>query len=125
MKKGFTLIELIIIISIMSILAAVSVISYKYFIDRAREQCASARGYEIFEAVAWSYEDNENLVDTAKIVSVVKGITGFDIHIKDVSGKVITMDYIYDSIKYDIKADMLCYRFYIYYDVGGELIYEY
>lgn len=125
MKKGFTLMELIIVISIMSILASLATICYKYYIQRSKEHCVSSRGQEIFEAVAWSYEDSQNIIDTAKIINDVRTITGFDIHIKNVSGKVITVDYEYDYIRYDIKIDFVYNSFNIYYDSGGRLIYAY
>lgn len=117
--------ELIIVISIMSILASIATICYKYYIERSKEHCVSSRGQEIFEAVVWSYEDSQNTIDTTKIVNDVRVITGFDIHIKDVSGKVITIDYEYDYVRYDIKLDFVYYSFNIYYDSGGRLIYEY
>lgn len=125
MRKGFTLIELIMVISIMSIIASIAAISYKYNIDRAREHCASAQGQEIIEAVIWSYEHNDNLIDRSKLIMDVKNITGFDIHVKETAGKTVVLDYIYEAVKYDINADLVYYKFNIHADIGGKVIYDY
>ena len=49
-KKGFTLMELIIVIAIMSILLAIIVPSWGYFIRRARERSANNRAKIVFNA---------------------------------------------------------------------------
>ena len=49
-KKGFTLMELIIVLAIMAILLAIIVPSWGYFIRRARERSANAKAKVVFNA---------------------------------------------------------------------------
>ncbi len=49
-KKGFTLMELIIVLAIMGILLAIIVPSWGYFIRRARERSANAKAKVVFNA---------------------------------------------------------------------------
>lgn len=49
-KKGFTLMELVIVLTIMGILLAIIVPSWGYFIRRARERSANAKAKVVFNA---------------------------------------------------------------------------
>lgn len=49
-RKGFTLMELIIVIAIMGILMAIIIPSWGYFIRRARERSANAKAKVVFNA---------------------------------------------------------------------------
>ena len=49
-KKGFSLIELIVVIAIISILMAILIPSWGYFIRRSRERSANAKARIIFNA---------------------------------------------------------------------------
>ena len=49
-RKGFTLMELIIVIAIMGILMAILIPSWGYFLRRARERDANSRAKIVFNA---------------------------------------------------------------------------
>jgi prepilin-type N-terminal cleavage/methylation domain-containing protein len=57
LKKGFTLIELIVVIAIVAILAAVSIVSYTNFIRDARESRASTELEVIIRQIELAYYD--------------------------------------------------------------------
>ena len=49
--KGFTLVELLVVIAILAILATVSVVGYTSFIDRAHESNAQTEAHQIASAI--------------------------------------------------------------------------
>ncbi len=49
-KKGFTLIELVIVLAILGILVAIIVPSWSYFVRRSRERTANAKAKMVFNA---------------------------------------------------------------------------
>lgn len=49
-KKGFTLIELVVVLAIMGILIAIIIPSWSYFVRRSRERTANAKAKVIFNA---------------------------------------------------------------------------
>ena len=49
-KKGFTLMELVIVLAILGILLAIIVPSWGYFIRRSRERSANAKAKVVFNA---------------------------------------------------------------------------
>lgn len=50
-RKGFTLVELLVVIAILAILATVSVVGYTAFIDKANESNANTEAYQVQEAI--------------------------------------------------------------------------
>ena len=61
-KKGFTLVELLVVIAIIAILAAVSVVGYTAFISRANESNAVTELSQIRDAVNASVLDGKESV---------------------------------------------------------------
>jgi len=57
-ERGFTIMELMVVIVIIGVLAAIGVPAYKSMIDRARKQACLANQRTISSAVAMYYVDN-------------------------------------------------------------------
>ncbi len=79
MKKGFTLVELLVVIAILAILATVSVVGYTSFIDRANNSNAATELHQIQSYInADLMDDNkwEFTVGTSKYVVTKDKTTG-------------------------------------------------
>lgn len=59
-KKGFTLVELLVVIAILAILASVAVVGYTAFVDKAKDSKAQTELHQIVEYV------NAELIDDDK-----------------------------------------------------------
>ena len=74
-KKGFTLVELLVVIAILAILASVAVVGYTAFIDRAKESNAKTEAMQIIRAIeAVLLVDKE--VEVGDGIIIVKGNDG-------------------------------------------------
>jgi prepilin-type N-terminal cleavage/methylation domain-containing protein len=127
LKKGFTLMEVIVVLSIISILSSIVTLSYRYYVNIAKDQCASSSGQEIFEAVVWSYEAKNNVIDSDCIKDDIKDLTGYEVTITsaNVSTKTINLIFLSDSRTYEITADLVTNRFRIKDIEQRRFIYEY
>ena len=65
-KKGFTLVELLVVIAILAILATVSTVGYTAFVDKARESVAKTEFAQITNIIS------NDLMDDGEIVIVVE-----------------------------------------------------
>ena len=82
-KKGFTLVELVVVIAIIAILSSVSVAGYFGFTARARKEAVKSEASEIANLVLIAAADDSTNVtmDTdAKVVRIERGegVTGVD-----------------------------------------------
>lgn len=50
-KKGFTLVELLVVIAILAILASVAVVGYTAFVDKANESATNTEAHQIDKAI--------------------------------------------------------------------------
>ncbi len=103
-KKGFTLVELLVVIAILAILATVSVVGYTSFIDRANQSNAETEAnqvksiveyalmdpttaYVTFKAYVAEVKDDPATADKNEAVSEVPGIY---VYLKD--GKYVVVN---------------------------------
>ena len=74
-RKGFTLVELLVVIAILAILATVSVVGYTSFINRANESNAQTEAHQIESYINASLMSNEPC-QLGTALYVVKTTTG-------------------------------------------------
>ncbi len=79
-KKGFTLVELLVVIAILAILATVSVVGYTSFIDRANQSTAMQEMTQIRDSILAEDILNPNFSFDAdgKITVLEAGDDGYD-----------------------------------------------
>lgn len=74
-KKGFTLVELLVVIAILAILASVAVVGYTAFVDKAKDSKAESELHQIAEYVnAEIMDDGEWVIDAN--TTIAKGNDG-------------------------------------------------
>lgn len=74
--KGFTLIEVIIAVSIVVILASLVVPKVAGYIDKAKEAKILNSGKQIYAAALWSYSDQGNTFVAANISETINRTVG-------------------------------------------------
>ena len=74
-KKGFTLVELLVVIAILAILASVAVVGYTAFLNKAKDSKAESELHQIAEYVnAEIMDDGEWVID--EDTKIAKGTDG-------------------------------------------------
>lgn len=74
-KKGFTLIEIIVAVTIIIILSALAVPKVSGYISKAKEANVISKGKQIYNAAMWTYSQQGNTFDKAKIEAAVTSTT--------------------------------------------------
>jgi type IV pilus assembly protein PilA len=87
-SKGFTLIEVVVAVSIVILLASLTVPKVSAYIDKAKNVKVINTAKQIYTAAMWSYTENNNQFNATKIITAISKLS-------DVSG--ITADKIEDS----------------------------
>lgn len=126
MKKGYTLIEISLILAILAILASATIIGYKYNLLKSKQQCASTKGQIISEVIFWSYECSNGTISSSNIINDVRNISETNIDITSISNvaKTINIKFREDLRDYSMLVDFTSYRYKIFDIEQGKLIYE-
>lgn len=74
-KKGFTLIEIIVAVTIIIILSALAVPKVSGYISKAKEANVISMSKQIYNAAMWSYSQQGNTFDADKIEAAVTSTT--------------------------------------------------
>lgn len=86
-KKGFTLVELLVVIAILAILASVAVVGYTAFINKAKESNAKTEAHQIDKAIESALLTSDGVKVTADIW-VVAGTDGYEVVAEAPTGDV-------------------------------------
>jgi prepilin-type N-terminal cleavage/methylation domain-containing protein len=118
-KKGFTLMELIIVLAIMGILLAIIVPSWGYFIRRARERSANAKAKVVFNAA--QTEVTRMGAKERPLNNVVHDSTSDTDYVTNkIQPQIYMGDYqLKDRTKEDTSSNREYFDFYFYWD-GNE-----
>lgn len=115
-QKGFTLVELLVVIAILAILATVSVVGYTSFIDRANESNAKTEAHQI-----------EEIIESALMVKSEAQVTSSIKVTKSVSGTTTTYTFASGTTSvegaYNLSTDLAAFADKLSVGNSGELIY--
>lgn len=109
-KKGFTLIELMVTLSIMAILSSIAVPRITGYVEKAKKTKAITIGKQLQMAALWSYSemgnsfDVSNLVETTKLVTGIQSISASSI--KSITSKSVSIEYSCESKIYSLCINM-------------------
>jgi type IV pilus assembly protein PilA len=70
-SKGFTLIEVVVAVSIVILLASLTIPKVSAYIDKAKNVKVINTAKQIYTAAMWSYAENNNEFNKAKVVAAV------------------------------------------------------
>lgn len=103
-KKGFTLIEVIVAVTIVIILSALSFPKVTAYIDKAKEAKATSMAKQIYTAAMWSYSKEGNTFIATKIAEAVSNTTNIALEDTSVtpgaSNDPVTINFTSDSQDY-------------------------
>ena len=72
-KKGFTLVELLVVIAILAILATVSTIGYTAFVGKANQSVVDTEAAQIAKAISLDLMDDGEIVIGENVITVSDG----------------------------------------------------
>lgn len=125
-NKGFTIIEIIMVISIISILSSVLIPTYKRYIENARTAKAISIGQAISSAAIWSFSEQNKFINESRLKSDVESIT--DIPIQEVAidyfNNTITLEFSSDDKSYVIELVTSSQKYLIREQGKGTVVYE-
>lgn len=107
-KDGFTLIELVTVIAIISILSSIIIPNYIGYIDKANKIKIICEGKQLFSAAIESYKESSNTFNNIQIINVVEEITGVNLTVADInvsSPSLVVINYVCCSKINRIKID--------------------
>lgn len=106
-NRGFTLIEVIVAVSIVIILSALAVPKVSGYISRAKETKAMSMGKQIYNAAMWSYSEQGNTFNSDKIKAAVADTTNITLADTDVdtAGSDVVIKFSNDSKNYTLSIN--------------------
>lgn len=108
-KKGFTLIEIIVAVTIIIILSALAVPKVSGYISKATDANVISKGKQIYNAAMWSYSEQGGTFNEQKITDAViktTSITLADGTVKpDSDGKSVNIDFKNNNKDYELSID--------------------
>lgn len=97
-RKGFTLIEVLIAITIVVILASLSAPKVVAYIDKAKDAKALTCGKQIYTAVMWSYSEQGNKFKKAAIEAAIQSST-------NIQNSIVTANETTNTAKIEFSSD--------------------
>jgi|GEM_PF-1145837 len=110
-KKGFTLIEIIVAVTIVIILSALAVPRVSAYISKAKEASAISAGKQIFTAAMWSYSENNDKFDVGKVTDSVEKTSNVKLSatspvtVDSTNNKSVTINFESDKKPYILKIN--------------------
>lgn len=107
-RKGFTLIEVIVAVSIVIILASLSVPKISGYISKAKNAKVVSIGKQLYSAAMWSYSEKGGSFDATDIstaISSVTGITGASVSVAANSPQNVAIVFTSDSVNYQLNIN--------------------
>lgn len=123
--RGFTLIEIIMVISIMSILSSMLIPLYKVYVDKAKNAKVLSIGQTICAAAIWSLGEQKNFGNPIKIKTDIEEIT--DLNVQEVPviyDSTVKIFFSYDRKNYVLELNTSSHVYVIRDRDKGSVIYE-
>jgi type IV pilus assembly protein PilA len=102
-KKGFTLLELIIVCSLIALLAGLAIPNYSRYRQKAEELKAISCGNQIYNAFMLYYKGDTSKLNSPDFNSKLLNIIDYDIKsitITSEEGVTASINYLYDNLSY-------------------------
>lgn len=108
-KKGFTLIEVVVAVSIVIILASLTVPKISGYIEKTKNAKVISMAKQVYTAAMWSYSEQgssfnaSSILDTINAVSGVQGINGDSVSVVNSKNAVVAI--MSDNTTYYVKIN--------------------
>ena len=122
--KGFTLVELLVVIAILAILATVSVVGYTSFIDRANQSNSDTEAHQIAQAIESALIIPGEVYEIADDVYASKNADGKIVLSSDEKGEIALTDAVKAKIVLTTSEDFSGLKGYLKV-ADGKLVYVY
>lgn len=124
-NKGFTLIEVIVAVSIVIILATLAVPKVSAYLSKAKEAKAMSVGKQIYNAAMWSYTNSGDKFTANDIKSSVSSVSNVNLSENPtVDGDKATINFTSDSNTYEVVVDGVNNSYTITGKTGSDLKYS-
>jgi len=123
-KSGFTLLELMITLSIMGIVIAISVLSYNYVLQHNSDRSAAALGEAAFQIIKSQYEKNDFSLEGMESESKVQEFLKSDAQVETENSTTVDILYFYRNKKYKLQGDLRTNKFIVEDSKSGDIINE-
>lgn len=103
--KGFTLIELIIVCSIIGILASIAAPIYTQHVKKAQKLQAVSGAVEVYNAFMWYYRENKSSTSNVLVVNHIEKVLDYDVYSVNITNTneiKVLICYDYEDYKYNL-----------------------